>query len=330
MQPQQAYAARSRRAGERNLTQRTLVQAPPHKERALWNFLTWSFFIAQVLAAEQFIGAQAKAAESPDLGTPDPTAAMATPPLEALAALDGAGSSAESLPSSPGTSLDDVFGQPLELGQFDGSVIDLDSITTQRVEGVAQSISVGGVSSGPSSPGDTAAGLVPDTIVDGVIPDLLDVIGDATGPLLDSVENIVVALTGLVGGVAGPLLGTVGGVVHALDDVVHDVVSLPVRLLHGVDDLAATTQGLLASAGQLSFPVLGLVGELNELISNGHYTEYGIELQSGLPGAAVTAAIDPVTSAATAAVDVVDHIVDTAVRPLTHLLDDLGSRDGLL
>lgn len=162
------------------------------------------------------------------------------------------------------------------------------------------------------------------------------------------VEDIVVALTGLVVGITDPLLGTVGGVVHAVDDVVHDVLALPGRLLDGsaspvtalldvTDDLAGTTHDVLASAGQLTFPLLNLVSELDELFTSGRYTEYNIELQSSLPGASATASTDPVISAATVVVDVVDHVVDIATRPLddvgrhlAHVLDDLGSRDGLL
>ncbi len=335
MQAQQAYVARSRRAEGRDITHRTLVQAPPHKERALWNFLTWSFFLAQVLAAEQFIGAQARASESLDLRSSDQSAAMAMPPLDALAALDGTVSPAEEPRSSPATILDDVFAQSLKLGQFDGSVVDLDSMAAGQAEDGSQSISVGAVSE-QSSPGDTTGGLIPG-VVDVAIPDLLDAVGDTTGPLLDSVEDIVAALTGLVGGITDPLLGTVGGVMHAVNDTVHDVLALPGRLLDVTDDLAGTAHDVLASAGRLTFPVLNVISELDELFTNGRYTEYNIELHTGLPGASATASTDPATSAASVVVDVVDHVVETATRPLddvgrhlVHVLDDLGSRDGLL
>lgn len=179
MQAQQAYVARSRRAEGRDLTQRTLVQAPPHKERALWNFLTWSFFLAQVLAAEQFIGAQARASESLDLSASDQTL------LDALPALDGADSLAEDPRLSPATNFDDVFAQSLKLGEFDGSVFDLDAIAIGRTEDVSRSISVAAAASEASSLGDATGGLIPGTVVDVVIPDLLDVIGGTTGPLLD-------------------------------------------------------------------------------------------------------------------------------------------------
>lgn len=322
MQPQQVYVARSRRSGERDLTQRTLVQAPPHKERALWNFLTWSFFIAQVLAAEQFIGAQAKAAEGLDLKASDPTAAMA-PPLEALASADGTGNAMDDVRSSPGTSLDDVFASPLKLGDFDGSVIDLDAIAVTRGDDVSQSISVAGYSAAAT---DAAGGLLAEPVIDVVVPDILDVIGGATGPLLNTVEDIVATLTQIVSGITDPLLGAVGNVVHVLDDVVRDVLA-PVTDL--VADLTQPLDDVLASAGQLTFPVLNLAG-LDDLFDHGRYTDYGIELQSNLPALTAAASSDPIASAAAAVTDVVDATVDTMARPLAHLLDDLGSRDGLL
>jgi hypothetical protein len=361
MQPQQAYVARSRKAEKRDLTQRTLVQAPPHKERALWNFLTWSFFISQVLAAEQFIGAQAKAAEGLDLKASDPTAAVATLPLESLSVVDGTGSATEDVRSSPVGSLDDVFAPPLKLGTFDGSVIDLDSIAEARADDVAQSISVSAYGaaalSNPSS--DTPGGLTPDPdlVIDVVVPDVLDVIGDVTSPLLNTVEDIVATLTGIVGSITDPLLGAVGGVVHALDDLVPDVLApvtslvadlthpldldnalaLPGELLGGAaSPVTDTVQDVVGTAGQLVFPLLNLAG-LDDLYNNGRYTEYNIELQTGASASSTATSSDPVTSAASAVTDVVDHVVDTATRPLddagrhlAHLLDDLGSRDGLL
>ena len=89
MHAQNAYASRNRKLEDRALAQRALVQPPPHKERALWNFLTWSFFLAQVLAAEQFIGARANAADSPDLKAPEFTAALAASDLQSLAVPEG-------------------------------------------------------------------------------------------------------------------------------------------------------------------------------------------------------------------------------------------------
>jgi hypothetical protein len=368
MQAQQAHVARSRTVEERSLPQRTLVQPPPHKERALWNFLTWSFFIAQVLAAEQFVGAQAKAAENMDLRSSDPSAALA-PVKPELASVDSTAGTPDDIRPSLGGSLDDLSFQSLKLGQFGGSVVDLDSVAVARVEDLSQSIFVAGYNAeaASSSNGDT---LLPDTVVDVDLPDILGVIGDATGPLLDTVEDIVATLTDIVGGITDPLLDAVGSVVHAVDDVlepvtdlvaditqplgdvvqdaldpvtdavaalaeplgdvVHDVIK-PVTALPGItDDLAGTTQDVLASAGALTLPVLQLAG-LDDLYDNGRYTDYGIEVHADVTTS--TAAIAGSAASAVGTVtETVDNVIDTATRPLedagrhlAHVLDDLGS-----
>jgi hypothetical protein len=384
MQSQQAYVSRSRKAEERDFTQRALVQPPPHKERALWNFLTWSFFIAQVLAAEQFIGTQAKAGENLDLKAADPTTAMAMPPADTLAVADGTGNATEDVRSNAGNSLDDVFAPLLKLGNFDGSVIDLDSIAVARADDFAHSISVSGfgVAALPDPSSDISGGLTANpNLIDVVIPDIVDVIGDVTGPLLNTVEDIAAALTGIVDSLTDPLLGTVTGVVQALDDVVHDVLApvtglvadltqplsgvvqdvldpvtdvvasltqplddvlaLPDRLLDGAtssvavlldisDDLAGTTQDVLASAGQLVLPVLNLAG-LDDLFDSGRYTDYGIELQANVTLPGTTVVTGAIASVADAATEAADHIVaatrplEDAGRHLAHVLDDVGS-----
>jgi hypothetical protein len=378
MHAQQAYLARNRKFDDRVLSKGTLAQPPPHKERALWNFLTWSFFIAQVLAAEQFIGAHAKAAGNLDLSSPNSSTAQAVPKSD-LASLEGAASTPDDVRQSLGGSLDDMSFQSLKLGQFGGTVIDLDSISVARVDDVSQSISVAGYATdaGLAPTGDNPSDLLPAPLVDVDLPDILGVTGDVTGPLLDTVEDIVATLTGVVGGITDPLLDTVGSVVQVVDDVLEPVTDLvaditqplgdvvqnvvnpvmdviahlteplggvvdnaitPVTALLGItDDLAGTTQDVLASAGALTLPVLQLAG-LDDLYDNGRYTDYGIEVHTDVTTSTATIA-DSAASVVSTATEVVDTVIDTATRPLddtgrhlAHLLDDLGpgSLDRLL
>ena len=39
---------------------------PAERQRGSWSFLTWSFFLAQMVAAEQFFGSGARAAQNDD------------------------------------------------------------------------------------------------------------------------------------------------------------------------------------------------------------------------------------------------------------------------
>ena len=52
------------------LQEAVLAQAskPSEKRRGSWSFLTWSFFLAQTIAAEKFFGSGARAAENDDAG----------------------------------------------------------------------------------------------------------------------------------------------------------------------------------------------------------------------------------------------------------------------
>jgi hypothetical protein len=345
----------SRKSGESDLTQRTLLQMPPHKERALWNFLTWSFFIAQVLAAEQFLGAQANAAEDLTLHPPDPAAAAA---LSAglLAAADATSNATEDPRSSPGASLDDVFASPFELGQFYGSVIDLDRLSAERTDGSSQSMSVAGyAAAGAAVTGDAGQ----DVVVE-VGPDLLDLLDHPAGPLLQTVEDVVATLDGILGAITNPLLGTAGNLVHALGGAVHDalapvtalvddltqpvndILALPSKLLDDADfpmvslldmtsDLAASAHDVLASAGHLAFPALKLTA-LDDLFTDGRYTEYNIELQAGATASAATsgspssASSDPVADVVDKVADAVTHPLDDPGKHVSHILDDLALR----
>jgi hypothetical protein len=311
-----------------------------------------------------------------------------------LTSLESAASNPDDVRQSLGGSLDDMSFQSLKLGQFGGTAIDLDSISVARVDDVSQSISVAGsaTDAGLAPTGDNPSDLLPAPLVDVDLPDILGVIGDVTGPLLDTVEDIVATLTGVVGGITDPLLDTVGSVVQVVDDVlepvtdlvaditqplgdmvedvlhpvtevvadltvplgevVHDVLHPvtdvvadltdpldevvhdalpPVTALLGItDDLAGTTQDVLASAGELTLPILELAG-LDDLYVDGRYTDYGIEVHTNVTTS--TAAIaDSAASAVSTATEVVDTVIDTATRPLedtgrhlAHLLDDLGS-----
>lgn len=337
MQAQQGHMARSRKGEERDLTRRTLAHAPPHKERALWNFLTWSFFIAQVLAAEQFIGAQAKAADGLDLKASDPNAATAALPLETLASADGIGAAAaDDTRSNPGISaLDDMFAQSLKLGQFGGSVVDLDAMAVERAESSSQSIIVAGYGAAGSE-ASAASALVPDAHID-VGTGLLDLLDDTAGPLLNTVEDIVASLTGLVGAVTDPLLGTVGNLVQSLDEVVHQalapVTDLVENLTQPLDDVLSlpVVQDVLASAGHLAFPVLELAA-LDDLFNNGRYTDYNIALQSNLPASAAASGdpdsspSDPIADMAGKVADAIAHPLDDAGKHVANILDDLALR----
>ena len=57
----------------------------PERQRGSWSFLTWSFFLAQMVAAEQFFGSSARAAQNDDASTTRPNGQSEIPLEEAAA-----------------------------------------------------------------------------------------------------------------------------------------------------------------------------------------------------------------------------------------------------
>jgi hypothetical protein len=70
------------------LHETVLAQAskPSERRRGSWSFLTWSFFLAQSIAAEKFFGSGARAAENDDAGAKGSNGQSQTPSDETAAA----------------------------------------------------------------------------------------------------------------------------------------------------------------------------------------------------------------------------------------------------
>ena len=386
MRTAQGHAARGRRSLDTEGMQRAIGQVPPHKERALWNFLTWSFFIAQMLAADQLVGGKAQAAGDLDLPTSDAHVETVAPLSDSVMLAEAAGGTdPEEAVAVRSAGLPDAGAAALmKYGQFDGSAIGLEAAAAVQSEDVMQVGVISGSHVLAASEQVTADYVVPD-IANDIHGGLLDVVDDTVDPLLDTVEDIVDALGDIVGDITdpllgalddivestvGPLLSTVESVVGSLDDTLdavtdpllatlgdvvpdavadigrnlHDVVEslsqpldaaldLPPKVLEALVPPVATavqvTQGatqaiqdVLASSGELAFPVLEIAG-LDELYTDGRYTDYNLALQAKLPlpdlvaGDAGAAASNPVGDALTALSDAGD----------TELLDNI--KDGL-
>jgi hypothetical protein len=141
----------------------------------------------------------------------------------------------------------------------------------------------------------------------------------------------------VVQNVVNPVMDVISHLTEPLGGVVDNAITPVTALLGITDDLAGTTQDVLASAGALTLPVLQLAG-LDDLYDNGRYTDYGIEVHTDVTTSTATIA-DSAASVVSTATEVVDTVIDTATRPLddtgrhlAHLLDDLGpgSLDRLL
>jgi hypothetical protein len=89
---------------------------PNERRRGSWSFLTWSFFLAQTIAAEKFFGSGARAAENDDAGATRSNGQSQTPPDGTAAAAawgPGGQEAGDGRTIDPQTSLDGAQGLPL-------------------------------------------------------------------------------------------------------------------------------------------------------------------------------------------------------------------------
>ena len=392
MHTAQGHAARSRRPLDTEGMQRAIGQVSPHKERALWNFLTWSFFIAQILAADQLVGGKAQAAGDLDLPTSDANAETVAPLSHSVMLAEGAGGAGpeEAVAVRSAGLPDDGAAALMKYGQFDGSAIGLEAAAAVQSEDAMQVEVISGshvLAAVEQVPADYAT----PSIANDIHGDLLDVVDNTVDPLLDTVEDIVDALGDIVGDITDPLpgalddivesavdplLNTIESVVGSLDDIlggvtepllgplgdgvantVDSLVSTVETIVGSLDDTLETavqaTQGatqaiqdVLASSGELAFPVLEIAG-LDELYTDGRYTDYNLALQAKLPlpgpvaSDAGAGASSPVGDALTAVSDGGDTELLDTIKDGLHLphaaipsfLDEIALRglgDGII
>jgi hypothetical protein len=262
----------------------------PHRQGGLWNFLTWSFFLSQLVAAESFFGSRAHAegdADSSSLQSPG------TPGQPLLAAHvnrldDGAGTPSATSAQPQGE----------HSHAHDGS---------SAHDGVAGAVSVGGhgtagavpaVIQGQSVEAQTASPH-PSSDADGSPAAILNL---ETLPAIGAVGN---TLDHVVSPVLATLDNTVGSLDALLDHALEVGPTLAVPIVNVADTIL---QPVSATVDQVAAPLDALLGHA---------------LASG-----VTSLAAPVANTADAILQPAASIVDHAVAPISDVLSiqgDLGS-----
>lgn len=299
------------------------------KEGGLWNFMTWAFFISQVLGGDQFIGAAAAAttdgdpqarksdgsddvAKNSGLGQltsgsrtnagEEPTAAARqSHATDANAAPDGADglSNYADLPELNG------------FGRAPAEQSSAGAVQQAAFEEPASSGPGGGGGStpadNPSLPGAGGHGPLPDIDLGPIFNPggLLPGIGDGLSDVIDSlVDNAVLPLTDTVADLVQTLTGTIDGVLKPLTGVVDDLVGSIDGLL---DNAVAPLTGALDTIveGTVS-PLLANVDDLIESLGDG----------LGEAAAPLTGTIDDV-------VETLGSTIGSAAPALTGLVDGL-------
>ena len=230
---------------DRKGTRPNLPVPSPHRQKGLWNFLTWSFFISQVMAAETFAGSAARAAGATDNETvarnhADAHAGGGT--LPAIGGIPGlAGDDATvSGPAASGPAL-----APLNLGDGSGAGNEKTQAATSNGSGdggdggdggdaamarasgavgnqVAFQQAIDSHGTEPQAPlapedQDLSGRLVPvvaPLVGEHVVAPVVALRGEATEVLATTVEHVVAPVVGLVGDVVCCVLGSLTSVVE--------------------------------------------------------------------------------------------------------------------
>ena len=274
------------------------------RQRQLWNFLTWSFFLSQVLAAEAFMGSAAHAGgEGEDSRTS--TAASDTPMPGVALSLAGVDSPASESALAPQgnselvTVLDRNF-EALPDGWHEGVVQAAESVPSAAM-------TAGGMASAAGDGAEPSSGAMPDAPSGAALENPADglggLLGDTLAPVLGTVGGVLGTVESLVDHLLSPLAGSVGDVVELLGDTLeHTLTPVVSTVSDVVGDVIGSLDGVV---GDTLAPLLGVgLGPLAALELLG---------PSSLQG-------EPASQAAGVALDSLDAIV----APLAQVADMLG------
>ena len=301
----------------------------PQRERGMWSFLTWSFFLSQLAVGNAFAGGSAQAASgdgsgpgSSDsaafkaasvLGPPD-FSTFASEAPQSAALHDGAAQSRAGV-SATGPGHDTV------------ERLDLTGDASHAMRSFATLD--GGASEGgailPDGPGDGDPGILLPPIVemppimsippilDGLVAPILpgiDDLVDSLGPNLDGLLVPVVETVEDLAGVLGPALelaiSPVGSLVHGaiagLEPVLDPLLSPVAGVAEGIGELVQPVDGIAGPLMDLADPIVDAVDPILSPIIN--------VVEAGQP------ILDPVLDAAAPALDLIAPVVEPLLEPL--------------
>jgi hypothetical protein len=309
----------------------------PHRERGLWTFLTWSFFLSQIIAAQHFVGSAAAATGADEqmrsaADVADHSAVDLQEPLEPAAMIANESELTAPVGSDGEVAMPPVLDDQMTLG------LSLEPIGHSLLtpDGEAANGHPAAFGAFVSSFGDSAADASP--------PDAADAAGNGTSPLLD---DILAALPDTIDGVGGilssdldslldnltgTLQGTLGGVLQAVDSTVGQTTDTVAATVDGVLDLASTAlDGVAVSAASTLDSVLQLAStSLEGVTASLDAVTQGLALPIGASAIAVVAdpALEKASSLTVSATEgLKDIVVDGASIVLKQVADITGADD---
>lgn len=307
---------------------RSIAQLVHQRERGMWSFLTWSFFLSQLVGSGLLSTGAAKAAETPELASGSDETGVGNAAGSLSNEADEVATTDEST-EAPTTTI--VSGQSGETGSLQAKVAGVaapEGGVTEGQHGEAETAAAASGSGESASSEDGECGCpssnhnppnnghdchgqdqndVAPVVVDNgaspVLPGLgpiIDVVGDAVetagntviDPVVDLVDNVTEAVGGLV-------------------ETVADNVLSPVTETVG-DLLSSVTDGVLT-------PILDPVGDLVEAVADNVVSPVtqtvGLLLSSATEGV-LSPLLDPVDQ-------LVETLADDVLSPVTETAGDL-------
>ena len=273
-----------------NKDQRPMNRREPavasHKERGLWNFLTWSFFLSQIASAELFVGAAAHAAAEGDpspssdhpsaLASFDPAARGVTGTIATVE--DAISDHPQTVHGAAAVATD--IAAPASDGMIHLGMLAADEPIFRGEDPGASGAVVAGTSSNvanPDKPGSAGSGNPDPGSGDQPLPNLPTlpiVVGGVIGVVDGVVDTVDNAVDGLVGGVVVPILGSagdllggtvgaIGTTVEGVGDLLGGTVAALGTTVEGVGDLlGGTVQSVGSNAGIAASATTALLGDV--------------------------------------------------------------------
>lgn len=285
-----------------------MTMQAPQRERGLWSFLTWSFFLSQLAIGNAFAAGAAQAGGGVDLKAPEGT----TNPADTANALTApdfrAVNMSEPQFSGPSAAAAQEMAGAVNVGPKAGGAEQLDAASEAgaAVEAAAAQSAGGSESLNAVVEGDSGDGP-PSTDVPGAGSELLPVLGGVLPPVLETVDD-------LLGGLGPTLDGLVVPVVETIDDLAR---VLGPTLDHVVDGVLGGLQSPLVA------PVATLAEGLGELVGPAASVAGEIMALADPILDAVEPVLSPVMSVVDAAAPIVDPIVDVAA-PVVSFIEPIA------
>jgi hypothetical protein len=309
----------------------------PQRERGLWSFLTWSFFLSQLAVGNAFAAGAAHAGSGADLNASGGAAspgtsganALATPDLRALglnepqsAQAPGAGAQGQSEAASAGAKIGG-------LGQLDMTSDAGLAVQAAALGSSAWEDALPVAESHDDGMGDLPPGMAPETelppigelppviglapILDGVLPPILETVDNlAEGlgstldgllvPVVETVEDFASILGPTLDQALAPVETIVDGLVGGLQPVLDPVLAPVAGLAEGVGGLLEPVGGVAGALMELADPILDTVEPLLSPVMN--------VVDAAQP------ILDPVLDVAAPIVNLIEPVVEPLLQPL--------------